>query len=80
LLAKIESDKKECQMSETKIKGIIRIKNGYKEMKIEEPRYGDIKLNVILEDQQTSMIGEIQFIWLPFLIAKQRSVNHSFID
>jgi len=54
LFAEIESDNKECQM-----KGIIRIKNGYKEMKIDEPKYGDIKLNAIFEDQQTSIICEI---------------------
>jgi len=57
------------------MKGIIRIKNGYKEMKINEPKCGDIKYNVIFEDQQISIIAAIQFAWLYFLIDKQTSVD-----
>jgi hypothetical protein len=73
-------------------KGIVRIKNGFIDdenykFNINNPKYCDLKLNVIVEIKNILMIIEMQFILLSFLKSKKLSHNlynitriKSFID
>jgi hypothetical protein len=61
-------------------KGIVRIKNGFIDnddykFNINNPKYCDLKLNVIIFIKNILMIIEIQFILLSFLKSKKLSHN-----
>ena len=62
------------------IKSILRIKNGFQhvhsKMPLNEFNYCDIKMNVLIEYNKMSIVGEIQFLLKFMLDAKK--IGHSF--
>ena len=56
---------------------ILRLKNGFNASSIPKT-YKDIKLNLIAEHNEESIVGEIQFILKPMLDNKKR--NHELYE
>jgi len=57
------------------MKGIVRIKNGFIQTELENPKYSDIKLNVLFEDKEKLIVAEIQLMLQIFLENKKRTVE-----